>query len=231
MGFQLNAVAWISELSDTVEFKDYSNMSSHPTLDPLPNPILGVPNDHDFPTTTLALPSHLIQEPPDQNISECDFADDDTIAIQSSQQPPSSSSVIHCPCCNVPMTLDHTCSMSDDTASDDTRRSFLSDEDSAQDSDDIRSSEVYVPRKVNVPQYTSDGNPMDTCDTFCILAGFDTYDKVGHSAVLYYKCSEYTRYICHVCKMRIDNHLLGPPCCQNFNLESIPYSGSLVPKW
>jgi len=85
---------------------------------------------------------------------------------------------------------------------------------------------LMCPAKINAPRYTLHGFPTDTCNTFCILARFDRYDKVGHSASLYYECSECSMYISHVCKKIIFSESLGAPCCQNFILESNPYTGS-----
>ena len=124
------------------------------------------------------------------------------------------------------MTPDHMCIIHDGVTPDEIMvPSFLFDTTDSRPSDGIDRTEVYVPGKVNAPHHTSSGTPTDT---FCILAGFDKHDKVGHSAMLYYMCSVCTRYLCHVCKKSILSNSLGPPCCQNSTLESIPYNGNLV---
>jgi len=128
------------------------------------------------------------------------------------------------------MTPNHMCGISENVTPDDSRTPLLSDATGIPNHDETCRTDVNVPRKINAPRYTSHGFPTDTCNTFCILAGFDRYDKVGHSAALYYKCSECSMYICHVCKKRIFSESLGAPCCQNFILESNPYTGSLNPK-
>jgi hypothetical protein len=135
---------------------------------------------------------------------------------------------VECPCCNEKMTVSHVCF--EDSESNDILPPEIPPEPNVGKNCLIES---YVPHKVTAPRFTSSGNPTDACETFCFLAGFDTYDKIGHSGILYYKCSECEIFICHVCKKRFSStfSVLGSPCCQNFQFESTPYDANLLPKY
>ena len=54
---------------------------------------------------------------------------------------------------------------------------------------------------VSAPRYNKTlGHPVDKCDTYCYLVGFD---EKGHSGNCYYRCANCKTFICHVCKTEI----------------------------
>jgi len=94
--------------------------------------------------------------------------------------------------------------------------------------DDI--TELSEPVLVSAPRCNKElGRPVDTCDTYCTLAGFNIFDKMGHSAHCYYRCANCKAFLCHACKLNITINSLGPPCCKNYYLDGNRYSSSLTP--
>ena len=104
---------------------------------------------------------------------------------------------INCPCCNDIMSVSHVC-FDDNESIDTVTLGTLTEPNIV----DFSSTHPDKPKKVTAPRFTSSGIPTTTCETYCFLAGFDTFDKIGHSGILYYKCSECRMFICHACKKK-----------------------------
>ena len=134
---------------------------------------------------------------------------------------------IECPNCNELMTnASHVC----DDVSTIIDESFENDENEICLIDDGDAKLTKVPELVSVPRISrAYGAPIRHCKTYCSLAGFDKFDRIGHSAHLYHKCLHCGSYICHACKDTVFNYCLGPPCCQKYELDVTTYTESLKP--
>ena len=130
-----------------------------------------------------------------------------------------SDSGVNCLCCNQTMTISHMCFEEIGNKNSVEIPPVTSPVPTIEQNNRVHLSR---PQKVRAPRFTSSGLPNSTCETFCFLAGFDTFDKRGHSGILYYRCSECGAYMCHVCKKYSEGSL----CCPNSCFQSDPYNAT-----
>ncbi len=184
------------------------------SLVPPPAPDSGVRSHHQPAASGVRLHSG----PPDNEVCLPVPAEPPDMQVLSNSNTKSDSGV-NCLCCNKTMTISHMCSEESGNKNSVEIPPVTSPVPTIEQNNRVHLSR---PQKVRAPRFTSSGLPNSTCETFCFLAGFDTFDKRGHSGILYYRCSECGEYICHVCKKYSE----GALCCPNSCFQSNQYNAT-----
>ena len=87
-----------------------------------------------------------------------------------------------------------------------------------------------IPKLVCAPRISRSNYVPDlTCQTYCVMAGYDKFDEVGHSSHMYYKCITCKAYVCHACIDMMSTFSYKSPCCHHYELDQMKYTSKLDP--